>query len=237
METAQAALKIDITRGNVEPLPIAIQDFQGKDSNSNEIGRQITEVIAKDLESSGLFRPINSAAFLEVTDINNSPVFDYWRKINATAVVAGIVESTHNAKTIKIVFKMWDPYAEVQTDAMLYKVDKSAWRRVAHQIADKIYQRITGETGYFDTRVLFVAESGDERHRIKKLAIMDQDGANYKTLTNGKELVLTPRFDHKNQRAIYMSYKNKTPQVYVLDLHSGWQKLIGTFTFKFFQSN
>ena len=225
--SSQAILKIDINEGNVEPLPVAISEFLSEDGTKSTLGSQITQVIEKDLESSGLFKPISKDAFLEILSADKPPVFVNWRQIGAMAVTSGKV--IDKGDKIQVQFRLWDPNIEAQIEGTSFTVPAKAWRRVAHKIADHIYKRLTGEEGYFDTRVLFISESGALTNRIKKLAIMDQDGENYKELTDGKNMVLTPRFDTKVHRAIYMSYKNRTPQVHLLDIQTGQQRLIGNF--------
>jgi TolB protein len=103
------------------------------------------------------------------------------------------------------------------------------WRRVAHIIADVIYKRLTGEEGYFDTRLVYVAESGPQNRRVKRLAIMDQDGENHRFLTDGNELVLTPRFSPTSQEITYLSYVGKLPRVYLFNLSTGQQEVLGDF--------
>lgn len=225
--TSKARTVIDITSGNVEPIPIAITNFMGV-GEEEILGKQIAEVIVNDLQNCGLFRAINPHAFLEQLNVNSTPNYNLWRKINANAVTAGLV--MNEGDKVKVIFKMWDPFAEIATEVEAsYKISRNSWRRVAHKIADKIYKKMTGEDGHFDTRILFVAESGTRMKKIKRLAIMDQDGENVKILTDGKDLVITPRFDQKSQRIIYMSYKQTVPKVFIYDLNSGNQKLVGNF--------
>ncbi|MCE2993909.1 MAG: Tol-Pal system beta propeller repeat protein TolB [Alphaproteobacteria bacterium] len=224
---ANAALKIDINQGNVEPLPIAISDFYELDGSSSDVGSEIKKVVENDLASSGLFRPISSDAFLEKLTLEKKPTFNNWRQIGAMAFTSGKITKQGDKLTVE--FRLWDPNIESQIEGTAFTLTEKSWRRVGHKIADQIYKRLTGETGYFDTRIVFISESGPYDARVKKLAIMDQDGANYKELTDGKSLVITPRFDPKSQRVIYMSYKNRVPQVYLLDLQTGEQRHIGNF--------
>lgn len=226
-DLALAALKVDINQGNVDPLPVAINQFYNEDKSVNEIGMQIREVIEKNLSGSGLFKSIDQNAFLEQISSDKQPNFQSWRQIGAMAVSSGkIIES---GDKITVEFRLWDPNVESQMEGTSFSVPTKSWRRVAHKISDHIYKRLTGEDGYFDTRVLFISESGPLTSRVKKLAIMDQDGANYKELTDGSNMVLTPRFDPKVHRAVYMSYKNRIPQVYLLDIQTGQQRLLGNF--------
>ena len=226
---ASAQLKVDITRGQVEPLPIALPDFQGADSRSTALGRQVTEVIAADLARSGLFRPIDKKAFIQSpADIGIQPRFGDWRLINAQALVNGrAVVSPDGRLTVE--FRLWDVFAQQQMIGTRYRTAPDNWRVVAHRIADKIYQRITGESGYFDTRVVYVAETGPADRRIKRLAMMDQDGANHRYLTGGEHLVLTPRFSPTEQEITFLSFVNNRPRVYLYHIDTGQQEVLGDF--------
>ncbi len=130
---------------------------------------------------------------------------------------------------LRVEFRLWDVFAEAQMTGLAYFTEPQNWRRVAHIISDAIYKRITGEEGYFDTRVVFVAESGPKSRRIKRLAIMDQDGANFRFLTDGSALVLTPRFSPTTQEITYLSYFNDSPRVYLFDIETGRQEVLGNF--------
>lgn len=224
-----AELRIDITRGNVEPLPIAITDFEGIGGKGGEIGKNIASVITNNLERSGLFRPIDPRAFIQTAaSIQIKPRFSDWRVINAQALVQGAVEVNDEGR-IKVEVRLWDVYSEEQMLGQAYTTEQANWRRVAHIISDRIYQRLTGESGYFDTRIVYVAESGPKKKRIKRLAIMDQDGANQRFLTDGSALVLTPRFSPKRQEITYLSYFNNTPRVYLFNIQTGRQEVLGAF--------
>lgn len=228
LKISHAALKIEINQGTLEPIPIAVAEFDARDYETKQIGRDIVNVILNDLEGSGLFKAISRLSFLEEVSIDKRLEYHNWRKINAAAVIGGAIQTVEHEQ-ISVQFKAWDPYKEAAIDGMAYRVRKKSWRRLAHKIADKIYQKMTGETGYFDTRILFVCHIGKGKNIKKRLAIMDQDGENMKLLTDGRYLVLTPRFDQKSQKAIYMSYENKIPRVYILDIERGWQRLVGNF--------
>ena len=226
---ASAQLKVDITRGQVEPLPIALPDFQGADSRSAGLGRQLTGVITADLARSGLFRPIDKKSFIQSpADIGIQPRFGDWRLINAQALVNGrVVVSPDGRLTVE--FRLWDVFAQQQMIGTRYRTAPDNWRVVAHRIADKIYQRITGESGYFDTRVVYVAESGPAERRVKRLAMMDQDGANHRYLTGGEHLVLTPRFSPTEQEITFLSFVNNRPRVYIYNIDTGQQEILGDF--------
>lgn len=221
---AQAALRIDITKGNVEPMPIALPNLAG-----SSVGADIMSVVSSDLERSGLFRPIDQGAFIEQISAQTTlPRFGDWRQINAVALVTGSVTDGGGDK-IKVSFRLWDVYGEEQIAGKEYNTFRSNWRRIAHIIADEIYKRLTGESGYFDSRVVYVSESGPDMKRIKRLAIMDQDGENHKFLTDGRFLVLTPRFSPNSQEILYLSYAGKQPRVYLRDLQTGREESLGTF--------
>lgn len=226
---ALAELRVDITQGRVEPMPLAVMDFTGEDTQAAQIGKQMAQVIAADLERSGLFRPIDQKAFIQKElSMKTLPRFGDWRILNAQALVQGHAIPKGNGE-LAIQFRLWDVFAEQQMVGLAYNTVADNWRRVAHIIADTIYQRITGESGYFDTRVVYVAESGPANRRVKRLAIMDQDGANHRFLTDGADMVLTPRFSPTLQEITYLSYYKNTPRVYLFNIDSGRQAILGDF--------
>ncbi|MGB0682490.1 MAG: Tol-Pal system beta propeller repeat protein TolB [Magnetovibrionaceae bacterium] len=226
---ARAELQIDITKGVVEPIPVAISPFFGATADEAQSGAEISRVIAANLERSGLFAPIDSSAFIQSNlSIDTLPRFGDWRIINAQALVQGRVVREPDGR-LRVEFRLWDVFAEQQMVGLVYHTVPNNWRRVAHIVSDAIYQRVTGETGYFDTRVVYVAESGDQRNRIKRLAIMDQDGENHRFLTDGQDLVLTPRFSPSQQEITYLSYYNRVPRVYIFNIDTGRQELLGDF--------
>ena len=221
---ANAVVEININKGNVEPLPIAITDFlQG------ELGKKISDVVAADLKRSGLFKPIDRGAFIEkISNPDAAPRFEDWKVINAQALVTGRVTQEADGR-LKAEFRLWDTFAGTQMTGQQFFTQPENWRRVAHIIADAIYERITGEKGYFDTRVVYVAESGPKTARKRQLAIMDQDGANPRPLTNSNDIVLTPRFSPNRQEVTYMSFENQQPRVYLLQLETGQREVVGNF--------
>lgn len=220
-----AEVRIDITQGNVRPLPIAIPDMVG----DGQIGADISRVIAADLERSGLFRPIDPKAFIQTPASLMAGVrFADWKQINAEALVQGKVENLGDGR-MRVEFRLWDVFSEQQMTGHAYTANLQGWRRIAHIIADEIYKRITGESGYFDTRVVYVSESGPKGKRTKRLAIMDQDGENHRFLTNGEDLVLTPRFSPTTHEITYMSYFKGVPRVYLLQIDTGRREVVGDF--------
>ncbi|GAB4163225.1 MAG: Tol-Pal system beta propeller repeat protein TolB [Rickettsiaceae bacterium] len=220
---------IHVTSGNVDPIPIAINNFAGTDPADLKIAKDIVSVITNDLKGSGVFRPISHAAFIETkTGVNHTPLFAAWQQINATLLVNGEVVRTESGK-LQVRFILWDAVLENKMVSESFELPEKLWRRVAHKIADSIYSKLTGNEGYFNTRIVYVSESGPYLKRVKRLAIMDQDGANHQYLTNGSDLVLTPRFSPDGKKIIYLSYKNRVPQVYTLDLRSGRSQLLGNF--------
>ncbi|HZL60027.1 MAG TPA: Tol-Pal system beta propeller repeat protein TolB [Stellaceae bacterium] len=222
---AHAELHIDITRGKVEPMPIAIPAFGG----GSQVAKDITQVLSADLERSGLFKPIDPNAFID-KDANSHvpPRYGDWRVLNAQALVTGSAEQQADGR-VQVEFRLWDIYAEQQLTGLRYTTTQANWRRVAHIVADAIYKRLTGEDGYFDTRIVYIAESGPLDKRVKRLAIMDQDGANHRYLTDGRALVLTPRFSPSTQEITYLSYARGTPRVYLFNIDTGQQEVLGDF--------
>lgn len=221
---------ISIERGHADPVPMAINKFDADDGENNAVSADIISVISNDLKNSGMFRPISATAFIEQNlGIRHKPLFAAWRQINANLLVNGEVVKLPSGK-LKVSFILWDTSLEKDLIGEVFEVPANLWRRVAHKIADKIYEKITGDSGYFDTRIAYVSEHGPYLNRIKKIAIMDYDGANHKYLSEGKNLVLTPRFSPKSDKIMYLSYvKKQKPRVYVLDLKTGRDKLVGNF--------
>ncbi|MCV3238743.1 Tol-Pal system beta propeller repeat protein TolB [Mesorhizobium sp. ZC-5] len=222
---ARALVEIDVNKGNIEPLPIAITDFLSGDT----MGAQIAGVVAADLMRSGLFAPIDKGAFIEkISNPDVAPRFEDWKVINAQALVTGRVTQEADGR-LRAEFRLWDTFAGQQLAGEQFFASKQNWRRVAHIIADAIYERLTGEKGYFDTRIVFVDESGGKTKRKKRLAIMDQDGAEQRYLSDGSSIVLTPRFSPSRQEITYMSYESGQPQVYLLQIETGQRELVGNF--------
>ncbi|MDF1633678.1 Tol-Pal system beta propeller repeat protein TolB [Mycoplana sp. MJR14] len=222
---AWALVEININKGNVEPLPIAVTDFV----SGGDLGAKITDVIAADLKRSGLFAPVAKQAFIEkISNPDQPPRFEDWKVINAQALVTGRVTQEGDGR-LRAEFRLWDTFANQQMTGQQFYTQPENWRRVAHIIADAIYERITGEKGYFDTRVVYVAESGPKNARKRQLAIMDQDGANARALTNSNEIVLTPRFSPNRQEITYMSFEGQQPRVYLLQLETGQREVVGNF--------
>ncbi|WP_309085029.1 Tol-Pal system beta propeller repeat protein TolB [Chelativorans sp.] len=222
---ARALVEIDVNRGVVEPVPIAITDFLSGGAH----GAQISSVIAADLRRSGLFAPIDQAAFIEkISNPDAAPRFEDWKVINAQAIVTGRVTQEPGGR-LKTEFRLWDTYAGTQLVGEQFFAEERNWRRIAHIIADRIYEQFTGEKGYFDSRIVYVDESGPRDNRVKRLALMDQDGANPKYLTDGRAIVLTPRFSPERQEITYMSYESGQPQVYLLQIETGQRELVGNF--------
>lgn len=226
---AQAEVRVDITRGVVEPIPIAIPAFYGAGGNESQFGRDIAKVVTADLVRSGLFSAVDPQSFIQDRDsLLVAPRFADWRVLNTQALVVGRIEAQADGR-LKVEFRLWDVFGEQQMTGLAYFTIPNNWRRVAHIISDAIYKRITGEDGYFDTRIVYVAESGPGTARVKRLAIMDQDGENHRILSDGRALVLTPRFSPTLQEITYMAYYNNRPRVYLFNIDSGRQEVLGDF--------
>jgi TolB protein len=223
------AVTIDINEANVQPMPIAIPSFVGGTGADNETAQGVSQIITNNLKRSGLFAPIDPAAFIEkIVNVDAVPRFADWRTINAQALATGRVTRQNDGR-LKAEFRLWDVLASQQLAGQQYYTTPDNWRRIAHIISDAIYERLTGEKGYFDSRVVFVDETGPAEHRVKRLAIMDQDGANVRYLTRGDELVLTPRFSPSTQEITYMAYGQGDPRVYLLNIETGQREIVGNF--------
>lgn len=222
-QPARAEIEVNVNRGDVQPLPIAVPAFGG-----GQVGGDISQVIAANLQRSGLFRPLDPASFIEKDlTANVQPRFGDWKTINAQALVNGQV--TVEGGKLRVDFRLWDVFAEQQLLGLQFTASPESWRKVAHKISDAVYERLTGEKGYFDTRVVFVAESGGRGKVVKRLAIMDQDGANPSYLTSGDSIVMTPRFSANSQEITYMSLRPDSATVYLFNLESGRRESLGSF--------
>ena len=217
-------ITVDVNAGAIQPMPVAIPAFSGATR-----GAEIASVITGNLERSGLFRPVNPAGFIEKTlDVNVQPRFPDWKTVGAQALVNGQVTVEADGR-LRVDFRLWDVFSETQLLGLQFTSTPENWRRVAHKISDAVYERLTGEKGYFDTRVVFVAESGSKMARVKRLAIMDQDGANPSYLTDGSYLVMTPRFSSTSQQITYMALRPTGSAVYLFNIETGRQETLGTF--------
>ncbi|MBC6439696.1 MAG: Tol-Pal system protein TolB [Rhodospirillales bacterium] len=234
--TALAQLEVDVTIGQNDPLPIAVTKFHGTGTEAI-VGASIAQVVSADLERSGLFAPIEQAAFIQRSeDIGEEglPRFGDWRTINAQALITGWVTREADGR-IKVSFRLWDTFSEEQLDGYVYRGGEDIWRRIAHKISDAVYERLTGEAGYFDTRIVYVSVSGTELEPIKRLAIMDQDGTNHRYLTDGSDLALTPRFSPTEQEITYVELSDdQSARVFLLELDTGRQEPLGNFEGMYF---
>ena len=221
---ASALVQITVTGGDFTPLPIAIPDFASSDP---QFGKDIADIVRANLRRSGLFAPLDPASLpLRVGDVAATPEFGSWRAISVDALVMGQVE---RGGEIASSVRVWDTQLGQQVVGKSYSTDANSWRRVAHIISDAIYESLAGASGYFDTRVVFTAESGPKANRTKRLAIMDQDGANVQYLTDGSTLALTPRFSPNADMLAYMDFQDGNPQVYLLQLSTGQRQRLGNF--------
>lgn len=230
---AAAQLQVRVTDGNFTKTPLAIPNFEVR-SGDPELANNIADVVRADLESTGLFEIQNDAAFIQTDlSIDVQPRFADWRIIKTEGLVVGAFEELPDGK-VAVSFRLWDIYAgdvmriNGQPGRRLTTTPDN-WRRIAHKIADSIYQRITGEDPYFDSRIVYIAETGPKLDRVKRLAIMDADGANQQYLTTGRHTVLTPRFSPSAQEITYMSYEGNKPRVYLFNIETGRQELLGNF--------
>ena len=228
-------LRIELTEGVIEPLPFATPDFIPETPQSAEIGQQLTRVIAANLAGTGLFREIPAAAHIsQVTDFAAPVQYADWKAVNAQALVTGSVRVDGEQVTVK--FRLYDVFSGAEMGQGLQLAGTvTGWRRIAHKVSDAVYSRITGEGGYFDSRVVYVSESGAKNQRRKRLAIMDYDGSNVQYLTDSASIVLAPRFSPTGDRVLYTSYETGFPRIYLLDVGSVQRRVLqeqdGTMSF------
>ena len=226
---AQAQVRVSVEDGHLNPMPIAIVDFLGSNAAAEQVGRDVAGVIRANLDRSGLFRPIPPNAFIErISALEVPPRFADWRIIDAQALAVGQVTPLPDGR-VRIEFRLWDVLAQSSMTGFQYTTTPDNWRRIAHRISDQIYQQLTGESGYFDTRIVFVSESGPRTRRVKRLMIMDQDGANPFFLTGPEARVLTPRFSPSTQMITYMSFETGAPRVFLYNLETNRREVLGDF--------
>jgi TolB protein len=223
------AQRIRVDPGEFQPLPIAIPGFVPGSPADAQVGADVAGVITNNLKRCGLFAPIDPAAFVErITNIDVAPQFANWKSINAQALVTGRMTRQGDGR-LKAEFRLWEVASGQQLTGQQYFTAPEYWRRIAHIISDQIYERLTGEKGYFDSRVVFVDETGPSERRVKRLAIMDQDGFNVRYLTKGADLVLTPRFSPSTQEITYMEFGQGDPKVYLFNIETGQREIVGNF--------
>jgi TolB protein len=226
---ASGRIHIDINEGNLNPMPVAIVDFLASDPAAQRVGGDVAGVIRADLERSALFHAVEPSAFIEhIQALDVPPRFADWKIISAQALVVGQVTPLPDGR-VRIEFRLWDVFAEQALTGFQYATTPDNWRRIAHRISDQIYEQLTGEHGYFDTRIVFVSETGPRTRRIKRLMIMDQDGANPFFLTGSNAMVLTPRFSPSTQLITYMSFETGAPRVFLYNLETNRREVLGDF--------
>ncbi|MEM9708522.1 MAG: Tol-Pal system beta propeller repeat protein TolB [Pseudomonadota bacterium] len=226
-QTRDGPLRIEINRGVIEPLPFAITPFVAENGSASTLASDITRVVAADLAGTGLFREIGQEAFISGVSDFNAPIrYADWRAINAEALITGAVRTDGNRVVVK--FRLFDIFADAPLgEGLQFAGDAAGWRRMAHKVADQVYARITGEGGYFDSRVVYVAETGPKNARQKRLAIMDYDGANQQFLTDASAIVLAPRISQTGDRVLYTSYETGFPQIFELNVGSATRRPLG----------
>ncbi len=231
-QPAMAQISVDVTDESGNDLVIAVpvmptpQSAPTPAGTTEALGRQVAEVVAADLRGSGLFKPVGpggvrAVAYPEVT----APAFDYWPSVGAVALVQGFVQANADGK-LTVGCYLYDVALKSELTRQGYVVEPRDWRRAAHKCADAIYARLSGESPFFDSRIAYIAESGPKDRRVKRLAIMDSDGANHRFLTNGQSTVLTPRFSPDYKQIVYMSYVENRPRIYIYDIGTGRQRIV-----------
>lgn len=228
-------LRIVIDGGVIEPMPFAVPDFVPENNAASEVARDLARVVASDLAGTGLFREVPAEAFIsQVSSFDASVAYSDWQAINVQALVTGAVSASGDKLVVK--FRLFDIVSgQPLGDGLQFAGSKKSWRRMAHKVADAVYSRITGEGGYFDSRVVFVSETGPKDNRQKRLAVMDYDGANVTYLTDASSIVLAPRFSPAGDRILFTSYATGFPRIYVMDTASLKTRVLaeqpGTMTF------
>ncbi len=228
--TSYALLKIDVSGAKNSPVPLALPVPSSQDQ-LKDLSNKMIQVIRDDLENSGLFRVIEPEAYLqEFKEIQDEPRFSDWQVLNAQVLLQSQVEQDPLTQELKVSFRLWDIFSNTQMAAKKITAKPDSWRKLAHIVADSIYERLTGDKGYFDSKIVFVSETGKGKHRQKRLAVMDQDGANLQFLTSADKMVMTPRFSPNMRQIAYLSYQDGEPKVYLMDLKTKTSELVGNFS-------
>lgn len=224
----RAELHVDVVAGGVDPIAIAIQKFETIGKVSKSDAKMLREVVENDLKRTGLFRIVNHDAFPEFVKMNEMPDFKSWTAIKAQVLAQASIQP-EGKDSYKLEFYLWDVNGQEQIEAQSLIASKKSIRRLAHIMADAIYERLTGEVGYFDTQIVFIAETGSVSNRVKRMAIMDQDGYGMRFLSDKKTFVMSPHFSPNMSTVVFLSYRNDDPMVWVLDLDTGDQTKLGNF--------
>ncbi len=225
---AHAELKVDIVAGAADPISIAVQKFETGDGVRNKDAAMMREVVENDLKRTGLFRIVNHDAFPEYVKMHAMPNFKSWAAIKTQALVQTKLTAEPD-NMYRLEFFVWDVNGREQIEAQSLVASRKSARRMAHIMADAIYERLTGEIGYFDTQIVFIAETGPIHNRTKRLAIMDQDGHGFRYLSDENTFVMSPHFSPNMQSIVFLSYHNDDPMVWSLDLDTGEQRRLGQF--------
>ncbi len=223
---AQSPLRIEITQGVIEPMPFAVPGFVPDSPMAADLAARITQVVIDDLTGTGLFREIPASAHIgRITNFDAPVQFSDWKAINAQALITGAVGLAGDKAQVR--FRLWDVFAQTGLgEGLRFQGPAASWRRLGHKVADAVYSRLTGEGGYFDSKVAFIAESGSKNARSKRVALMDFDGANPQMITDGGALVVTPRISIKARRILYTSYEAGAPRVFVMGVDGSGRRVL-----------
>ena len=219
---------INVSGAQNAPIPIAIAPFTDPSGAPSDIGSQITGVLSDDLSHSGLFRAIDPSSFVPNSVTNGTPVWQNWSILGAQALVTGDVADLGGGQ-LRVEFRLWNVQQQQQVQGTAYTTTSANWRRIGHIIGDVVYQQLIGEKGYFNSRVAYISKSGPATSPVRRLAVMDYDGANNQFLTDGSSMALSPEYNPTRQQLAFVSFQNNSPRVYLFDLQSGAQRQIGSF--------
>jgi len=219
---------ISVSGAQNAPIPIAIVTFTDPTGAESDVGGQISGVVSDDLSHSGLFRAIDPSSFVPNSVSNGTPVWQNWSILGAQALVTGDVADQGGGQ-LRVEFRLWNVQSQTQVQGTAYTTTAANWRRIGHIIGDVVYQQLIGEKGYFDSRVAFISEAGPVTSPVRRLAVMDYDGANTQFLTDGSSMALSPQYNPTRQQLAFVSFQQNNPRVYLFDLQSGSESLIGSF--------
>lgn len=228
-DLASKEIELTITGTGARQVPVAVVDFVGQTSQEQDMGMEIARIVRSNLSRAGLLRTIDPkmhpqdsrAALLNMQ-------YPQWQLAGSDNVITGRIKVSQYGR-LNVEFFLNDTVRRNQLMALSFSTMANNWRRVGHVISDEVMKRLTGEDGAFDTRIVYVAESGPKTRRTKQLAIMDQDGGNHRILTGNDLLVTTPRFSPASQEITYVALQGNTWRVFIYNLETGQQEVISDF--------
>lgn len=220
------AQQIEVSGKNYKLTKIAINHFLTQKYEEKIIAKEIRDTVCKNLSDSGIFSIVAENNFIEQNKGSEFiPFFEAWKKINATILVNGSL--TKNRKNnYTIVISIWDNILAKKILHRKITFSEKSIQKTSHIISDHIYQEIIGEKGYFDSKILYVAEKVIENKIFTRIAMMNQDGKEHKYLTNGKFISISPKISPDKENIAYVDFRAGISKIFLRNLYSGQENLL-----------